>query len=122
MDAVKGINMFKKADIPVSSLPEGSPIQIRVISQNPISSFLYPAIRNGEEHEHIHMSLLPACYSHFRSGWCRERVLEDVPLHASILQDADRGKPTVVSDPAGVLALAFEGIAKKVSRNMLGLV
>lgn len=47
-------------------------------------------------------------------------LLGDVPLHASICQDADRGKPTVVSDPTGVLALAFEGIAEKVSRKIFG--
>ena len=49
-------------------------------------------------------------------------LLGDVPLHASICQDADRGKPTVVSDPTGVLALAFEGIAEKVSRKIFGQV
>jgi len=54
---------------------------------------------------------------------CKKHGIEflgDVPLHPSIYQATDQGKPTVVSDPGGVLALAFEGIAEEVSRNIFG--
>ena len=37
--------------------------------------------------------------------------LGDLPLHASICDDADRGKPTVVSEPASSRAGAFVGVA-----------
>lgn len=41
-------------------------------------------------------------------------LLGDIPLHASICEDADRGKPTVVADPDGIYAAVFNSIAAKV--------
>lgn len=41
-------------------------------------------------------------------------LLGDIPLHASICQDADQGKPTIVSDPDGIHAAAFFSISQKV--------
>lgn len=38
--------------------------------------------------------------------------LGDLPLHASICSDADRGKPTVVADPEGEHARVFMRIAE----------
>lgn len=40
--------------------------------------------------------------------------LGDIPLHASICDDADRGKPTVVSEPTSPRGEAFVGIANVV--------
>ena len=40
--------------------------------------------------------------------------LGDVPLHASICQDADKGKPTVVAKPESHRARAFMEIAHQV--------
>lgn len=42
-------------------------------------------------------------------------VLGDVPLHASICQDADRGVPTVVADAGGENAKAYMAIAERVA-------
>ena len=39
--------------------------------------------------------------------------LGDIPLHASICDDADRGKPTVVSEPDSERGRAFIGIAER---------
>ena len=39
--------------------------------------------------------------------------LGDIPLHASICDDADRGKPTVVSEPNSQRGQAFIEIAEK---------
>jgi ATP-binding protein involved in chromosome partitioning len=47
-------------------------------------------------------------------------VLGDVPLDARICEDADRGKPTVVSEPKGVRAEKYVGIARRVA-EMVGL-
>lgn len=44
--------------------------------------------------------------------------LGDIPLHASICDDADRGKPTVVSEPGSSRALAFATIADKVAAKI----
>jgi ATP-binding protein involved in chromosome partitioning len=39
--------------------------------------------------------------------------LGDVPLHASICGDADRGRPTVVAEPHSSRAKAFHDIAEQ---------
>ena len=44
--------------------------------------------------------------------------LGDIPLHARICDDADRGKPTVVSEPSSARGNAFTGIAKEISTKM----
>ena len=40
--------------------------------------------------------------------------LGSIPLHASICQDADRGKPTMVSEPDSPRGQAFKDLAKAV--------
>lgn len=45
-------------------------------------------------------------------------LLGDIPLHASICDDADRGKPTVVGQPDGTRAKAFVRIAEEVGRRV----
>lgn len=45
---------------------------------------------------------------------CKElglRLLGDIPLHARICDDADRGKPTVVAEPDSERAKSFNEIA-----------
>lgn len=41
-------------------------------------------------------------------------MLGEIPLHASISDDADKGKPTVVAEPEGDRAAVFLAIARKV--------
>ena len=40
-------------------------------------------------------------------------LLGDIPLHASICEDADRGKPTVVAEPDSVRAKVFNDVVAK---------
>ena len=47
-------------------------------------------------------------------------LLGDIPLHAQICADADRGKPTVVAEPESERSRAFEAIAARVGR-LVGL-
>jgi ATP-binding protein involved in chromosome partitioning len=47
-------------------------------------------------------------------------MLGEIPLHASISDDADRGKPTVVAEPDGERAMAFGKIAQEVE-GLIGL-
>ncbi|KAA8565589.1 hypothetical protein EYC84_009441 [Monilinia fructicola] len=68
-DAVKGINMFKKIDIPILGM-------------------------HGID------------------------FLGDIPLHASICDDADRGKPTVVAEPESERAKAFMSITELVGKKI----
>lgn len=52
---------------------------------------------------------------------CKElgiRLLGDVPLHASICSDADRGKPTVVAEPDSVRAKVFNDIAGSLRESL----
>ena len=44
--------------------------------------------------------------------------LGDIPLHASICDDADRGHPTVVAEPESDRAEAFMAIADEVGRKI----
>jgi ATP-binding protein involved in chromosome partitioning len=44
--------------------------------------------------------------------------LGDVPLHASICEDADRGRPTVVAEPGSERAAAFLGIAERLQATL----
>ena len=42
------------------------------------------------------------------------RFLGDIPLHASICNDADRGMPTVVAEPESIRGKAFTAIAENI--------
>lgn len=44
--------------------------------------------------------------------------LGDIPLHASICENADRGKPTVVSEPTSSRAMTFTQIARNLGQKI----
>ncbi|TGZ84911.1 P-loop containing nucleoside triphosphate hydrolase protein [Ascodesmis nigricans] len=94
IDAVKGINMFRTVEVPILGMVQN------------MSMFTCP---NCHHSTHIFGA----------DGVAREcekhgiHLLGDVPLNATICQDADQGKPTVVARK-GPLADAYHGIATKV--------
>jgi len=45
-------------------------------------------------------------------------LLGDIPLHRSICDDADRGKPTVVAEPGSERARIFMDIAKTLTERL----
>ena len=45
-------------------------------------------------------------------------LLGNIPLHARICDDADRGKPTVVAEPESERGQAFLGIADRIGREI----
>jgi ATP-binding protein involved in chromosome partitioning len=52
---------------------------------------------------------------------CQEHSIEligDIPLHQSIGDDSQQGKPTVVADPAGPQAQAFLDIAQNIGAKI----
>lgn len=52
---------------------------------------------------------------------CQEHEIDflgDVPLHKSICDDTDRGKPTIVSEPDSERAIAFMDIAEQVGKRI----
>lgn len=99
-DAVKGINMFKKTGTPILGMVQN------------MSLFTCPHCHNITHIFGSHPGVPHACEEH------GIQFLGDVPLHANICDDADRGKPTVVAEPESDRAKAFTGIAEKVAQNI----
>lgn len=99
-DAVRGINMFKKINIPILGMVQN------------MSLFTCPHCDNSTHIFGSHSGLEHACQEH------DIEVIGDIPLHASICNDADRGKPTVVSEPQGERAKAFLDIAENIGRKI----
>lgn len=99
-DAVKGINMFKKTDTPILGMVQN------------MSLFTCPHCQNSTHIFGSHSGVTHACEEH------GVQFLGDVPLHASICDDADRGKPTVVAEPESDRAKVFMGIAEEVARKI----
>jgi ATP-binding protein involved in chromosome partitioning len=99
LDAKKGIEMFRKVNVPVLGVVEN--MAIHVCSQC------------GHE-EHI-----------FGSGG-GERIANDyntellgsLPLSLSIREDADNGKPSVVADPESAISQIYRTIARKLAANL----
>ncbi|KAI9666100.1 MAG: hypothetical protein M1821_004035 [Bathelium mastoideum] len=98
-DAMKGINMFQKVSVPVLGMVQN------------MSVFVCP---------HCHQST-HIFGSEGVAKKCREhgiRLLGDIPLDARICDDADRGKPTVISEPKSEQAKAFTLLADSIRQEI----
>ncbi|MCC0041059.1 MAG: Mrp/NBP35 family ATP-binding protein [Rhodobiaceae bacterium] len=100
IDARKGINMFRRVDVPILGIIEN------------MSYFLCPSC--GERSDI------------FGNGGARaeaEKIgvpfLGEVPLHMDIREKSDAGRPPVVSDPSGPHAKIFKEIAEIVWSEIL---
>ncbi|KAI9669777.1 MAG: hypothetical protein M1829_005032 [Trizodia sp. TS-e1964] len=98
-DTIKGINMFSKVNVAVLGMIQN------------MSVFTCP---------HCHQSTHIFGTSGVERECSKLKIdfLGDVPLHAKICDDADRGKPTVVSEPESARAKAFMAIAEAVGRKI----
>jgi ATP-binding protein involved in chromosome partitioning len=99
IDARKGLKMFEKVGIPILGVVENMAIHI--------------CSKCGHA-EHI-----------FGSGGAQKmskdydvEVLGSLPLDIHIREQADSGKPTVVSDPDGPVAAIYRDIARKVAARI----
>ena len=92
--------MFKKTHIPILGMVQN------------MSLFTCPHCHNSTHIFGSHSGVTHACEEHGIN------FLGDIPLHASICDDADRGKPTVVSEPESERAKAFTGIAEEVGTKV----
>jgi ATP-binding protein involved in chromosome partitioning len=101
-DAIKGINMFKTIKTPILGMVQN------------MSLFTCPHCHNSTHIFGAHSGVTKACQDH------GIEFLGDIPLHASICDDADRGKPTVVAEPDSDRAKAFLAISELVG-NKIGL-
>lgn len=95
IDARKGLNMFRKVDVPVLGLVEN------------MSTFICP-----------HCGGRSDIFAHGGAKSEAERLgvafLGEVPLTLAIRETSDAGKPVVVSDPDSPVAESYRDIASKV--------
>ncbi len=95
LDARKGLNMFRKVDVPVLGIIEN------------MSYFLCPSC--GERSD---------IFGHGGARDEAERIgvdfLGEVPLHMDIRETSDAGNPIVVSAPESAHSVAYKAIAEKV--------
>ena len=101
LDARKGLNMFRKVDVPVLGIVEN------------MSYFLCPHC--GERSE---------IFSHGGARKEAEKLgtdfLGEVPLDIAIRETSDGGKPIVVADPASAHAALFRAMAERIWAKVSG--
>lgn len=99
LDARKGLNMFRRVDVPVLGIVEN------------MSYFLCPSC--GERHE---------VFGHGGARQEAERLgvpfLGEVPLHLAIRETSDAGTPIVASEPDSPHAIVFKAIAERVWQSV----
>jgi ATP-binding protein involved in chromosome partitioning len=98
-DSIKGVNMFRKVNVPILGM-------VQNMSQFHCSNC------GHEEHVFGVDGVRRTCDE------LGVRFLGDVPLHGRICGDADKGMPTVVSEPDSARAKAFRDIAEKVALSI----
>ena len=101
LDARKGLNMFRRVDVPVLGIIEN------------MSYFCCPNCGHRTD-----------IFSH---GGARKEAddlgmefLGEIPLHLDIRETSDQGQPIVVSQPESEHAKAYRGIAKRVWEKIAG--
>jgi len=99
LDAVRGANMFRKVGVPILGLVEN------------MSKFICP---NCSHETHI--------FGHEGVKKTAERMslpfLGDVPLHMSIRETSDEGRPISISQPKSESAMAYDRIAKLILQKL----
>ena len=99
LDARKGLNMFRKVDVPVFGIVEN------------MSYFVCP-----------HCGGQSDIFGHGGARAEAERLgcdfLGEVPLHMAIRETSDGGTPIVASEPDGAHAAAYLAIARKVAARL----
>ncbi len=101
IDARKGLNMFRRVDVPVLGIVEN------------MSYFMCPDC--GGRHD---------IFGHGGARAEAQRIgvpfLGEVPLEMAIRETSDNGKPVVAADPGGPLARIYRDIATRLLESMTG--
>jgi ATP-binding protein involved in chromosome partitioning len=99
LDARKGLNMFRKVDVPVLGIVEN------------MSYFACPNCGHRTD-----------IFAHGGARREAERLgvefLGEIPLHIAIRETSDSGQPIVVSDPASPHAKSYRAIAKRLLEKL----
>ncbi|KAL9127591.1 MAG: hypothetical protein Q9217_003571, partial [Psora testacea] len=98
-DAVKGLEMFKKVEVPILGMVQN------------MSLFACPQC-GYETHIFGKAGVERTCERY------RVELLADLPLDARICEDADRGTPTVVAEPESGRARAFMRLANRIGTKV----
>ena len=96
LDARKGLKMFEKVEVPILGIVEN--MSTHVCSECGHEEAIFGSGGGAQMADDYDLNLLGA-----------------LPLDMSIRQQVDGGKPTVVSDPDGVISLKYREIARKAS-------
>jgi ATP-binding protein involved in chromosome partitioning len=101
LDARKGLNMFRKVDVPVLGIVEN------------MSTFICPNCGHQTD-----------IFGHGGARAEAERLgcdfLGEIPLHMAIRETSDLGKPIVIDQPDGPYAAAYQAIASAVLAKLTG--
>ena len=99
LDARKGLKMFEKVGIPIIGIVEN--MAIHICSQCGHQEHIFGSGGGARMSQDYKVDMLGA-----------------LPLDISIREQADSGKPTVVSDPDGAVAKIYKQIARKVAAKI----
>ena len=99
IDAIKGVNMFKKVNVPILGIVENMSYYICEKCGNRADIFGHHGAKKTAED-------------------MGETFLGEIPLHLEIRENADRGTPIVYADPFSVHTKAYEEIAQKIKSQL----
>ena len=99
LDARKGLEMFRKVEVPVLGLVENMSTHV---------------CRNCGHED----AIFGSGGGERLAGEFGVPLLGSLPLDTSIREQADGGKPTVIGDPAGVLAARYHDIARRTAARL----
>ena len=103
VDAVKGVNMFRKMDIPILGLVVN--MASFVCSNCHAVHHIFGKGTQKVNSECAHLGI---------------NVLGEVPLEKALCRDADDGCPTVIRDPEGAVGRCVGGVVRKLVLELWG--
>ncbi len=99
IDAVKGVNMFKKVNVPILGIVENMSYYLCEKCGHRADIFGHAGARKTAEE-------------------MGETFLGEIPLHLEIRENSDSGTPIVFSKPESIHTKAYEEIAAKVKKTL----
>ena len=99
IDAVKGVNMFKKVDVPILGIVENMSYYLCEKCGHRADIFGYHGAKKTAED-------------------MGEDFLGEIPLHLTIRENADNGTPIVFAEPDSPYTKAYEEIAAKIAAKL----
>ena len=99
LDARKALKMFEKVNVPVMGIIEN--MSTHVCSQCGHEEHIFGAGGGEKMAEQYDIDLLG-----------------NLPLDIKIREDADGGKPSVVADPEGIIAMTYRNIARQIAARL----